>query len=46
MLTRAIELKSLNAELLKWLMEENHFKNLGDIKVRELEFVVGFNSKY
>ena len=26
MLTRAIELKSLNAELLKWLMEENHFK--------------------
>ncbi len=41
MLTRAIELKSLNAELLKWLMEENHFKNLGDIKVRELEFVAG-----
>lgn len=41
MLMRAIELKSLNAELLKWLMEENNFKNLNGINKKELELLAG-----
>lgn len=39
MLVYAVEQKALNSSLLQWLMENNNFKNLDSIKVRQLNII-------
>ncbi|MFA5991734.1 MAG: glycosyltransferase family A protein [Candidatus Doudnabacteria bacterium] len=39
MLMRAIELKSLDVSLLKWLMENNQFQNLHEVNAEDLALI-------